>query len=288
MSCSPRASSTRRSCPAWSSRRDLPAMISLRTKNAIAAIEPEHPATARGSSRSDDERRRHDVRIASASRGSARTLLRVNYGNGQWTTLEFFVTEPLETVIKKRAAFLVSHHQHKDPSEVVRRRLQRLGSEERNPPQSGRSRRAVRVAHRRERRRRQRAAGVPRVEERVPAGPDRDREPRALHQQVPLGRDADDGQGKVSLRHLRHPQLQGQPRERGRGTQRPVPRLAHLRLPAHRDALPPDVSRSRSSIRTRSSISTPRPISSARTGPPSPTGRCRWRWRSGRPMRSAR
>ena len=35
---------------------------------------------------------------------------------GQWSTLEFFVTEPLETVIQKRAAFLVSHHQHTDPS----------------------------------------------------------------------------------------------------------------------------------------------------------------------------
>ena len=31
-------------------------------------------------------------------------------------SLEFFVTEPLETVIQKRAAFLVSHHQHTDPS----------------------------------------------------------------------------------------------------------------------------------------------------------------------------
>ncbi len=42
--------------------------------------------------------------------------LRVNYGNGLWTTLEFFVTEPLETVIQKRAAFLAGTQQHKDPS----------------------------------------------------------------------------------------------------------------------------------------------------------------------------
>ena len=71
--------------------------------------------------------------------------------------------------------------------------------------------------------------------------PERDREPRALYQQVPLGRDADDRHGEVSVRHLRHPQLQGEPCERGPGTQRPVPCLAHLRLPAHRDALLPDV-----------------------------------------------
>jgi len=30
--------------------------------------------------------------------------------------LEFFVTEPLETLVKKRASFLVSHHQHRDPA----------------------------------------------------------------------------------------------------------------------------------------------------------------------------
>ncbi len=29
--------------------------------------------------------------------------------------LEFFVTEPLETLIKKRAAFIVKHQQHRDP-----------------------------------------------------------------------------------------------------------------------------------------------------------------------------
>ncbi|MBZ5705220.1 MAG: hypothetical protein LAN63_07690, partial [Acidobacteriia bacterium] len=35
--------------------------------------------------------------------------LTVNYGNSQTMYLEFFVTEPLETLIKKRAAYLVSH-----------------------------------------------------------------------------------------------------------------------------------------------------------------------------------
>src|ERR1041385_8644372 len=42
-----------------------------------------------------------------------RTLHR---GGERWTSLEFFVTEPLETVIRKRAAFLVSHQQLTDPS----------------------------------------------------------------------------------------------------------------------------------------------------------------------------
>ena len=62
-------------------------------------------------------------------------MLKVRYGNGQWSTLEFFVTEPLETVIQKRAAFLVSHHQHTDPAKWYVGHVQRLGSEERDPPQ---------------------------------------------------------------------------------------------------------------------------------------------------------
>src|SRR6185437_4386796 len=43
-------------------------------------------------------------------------MLTVKYGNGQWSALQFFITEPLETVIKKRAAFLVNSMQHSDSS----------------------------------------------------------------------------------------------------------------------------------------------------------------------------
>ena len=177
-------------------------------RTTIAAIEAEHPARdadrAR-SARSADGTRVYRVRFSRLGENMLRGPLRQR-ASGR--TLEFFVTEPLETVIQKRAAFLVSHAPAQGSRQVVRRRLQRLGSEERDPAQPRRSRRPVGLADRRQRRCRQRAAGVHRVEERVPAGPDRDREPRALHQQVPLGRHADDGQGEVSLRHLRHPELQ--------------------------------------------------------------------------------
>src|SRR4029079_19085276 len=43
-------------------------------------------------------------------------MLTVKYGEGQWSTLQFFITEPLETVISKRSAFLVNSMQHKDAS----------------------------------------------------------------------------------------------------------------------------------------------------------------------------
>ena len=88
---------------------DLPAMVSLRSKQTVTAVEAEHPATTR------IERLPQSVYRVSFSR-LGENMLRVKYGSGEWTSLEFFVTEPLETVIKKRASFLVTHHQHTDPS----------------------------------------------------------------------------------------------------------------------------------------------------------------------------
>jgi hypothetical protein len=90
---------------------DLPAHISLRSRNTIASITPEYPASTRVTPVSG----KPGVYTVNFSR-PGENLLTVKYGSGQWATLEFFVTEPLETVIRKRAAFLVSHHQHTDPS----------------------------------------------------------------------------------------------------------------------------------------------------------------------------
>ena len=95
---------------------DLHAMVSLRTRARITGIEPEHPSAttvgARQSVKGQPDTHVYPVKFAKLGEN----MLRVRHGDGQWTSLEFFVTEPLETVIKKRAAFLVSHHQHKDPS----------------------------------------------------------------------------------------------------------------------------------------------------------------------------
>ena len=90
---------------------DLPAHLSLRSRNQIAAIVAEHPAAT------TIENVPHEPGVYTVKFSRlGENLLTVRYGNGQWSTLEFFVTEPLETVIAKRAAFLVSHHQHTDPS----------------------------------------------------------------------------------------------------------------------------------------------------------------------------
>jgi len=96
---------------------DLPAMFSLRTRQKITAIEPEYPQTTRVERMSDAAGARTDTavyRVHFSRLGE--NMLRVRHGKGEWTSLEFFVTEPLETVIKKRASFLVTHHQHQDPS----------------------------------------------------------------------------------------------------------------------------------------------------------------------------
>jgi hypothetical protein len=92
---------------------DLPAMISLHTKNTIDRIQAEHPSATSVELLGRRGEGANVYRIRFSRLGE--NMLTVRYGNGLWASLEFFVTEPLETVIKKRAAFLVHRHQHKDP-----------------------------------------------------------------------------------------------------------------------------------------------------------------------------
>ena len=42
-------------------------------------------------------------------------IIEIHYGENKHTLLEFFVTESLEALIKKRASFIVENQQHKDP-----------------------------------------------------------------------------------------------------------------------------------------------------------------------------
>jgi hypothetical protein len=95
---------------------DLPAMFSLRTKQKIVSIEPEHPGSTQVEpvAHASQNTGTQVYRVRFSRLGE--NMLRVKYGDGQWASLEFFVTEPLETVIKKRSSFLVTHHQLTDPS----------------------------------------------------------------------------------------------------------------------------------------------------------------------------
>jgi hypothetical protein len=92
--------------------RDLPAQVGLRSRSTIRALEAEHPAHTRIEAMGlKDGAQLYRLRFSKLGENT----LTVNHGEGRSTTLEFFVTEPLETLIRKRAAFLVSHHQHTEP-----------------------------------------------------------------------------------------------------------------------------------------------------------------------------
>lgn len=90
---------------------DLPAMLSLRSSYRHVTIAAEHPPDTRIE---PVPGKAGVYRIWFSHLGE--NMLTIRYGDGMWSTLEFFVTEPLDTVIEKRAAFLATHQQHRDPS----------------------------------------------------------------------------------------------------------------------------------------------------------------------------
>lgn len=92
---------------------DLPTMFSLRTKNAIREIVPEHPQETSVKAVKEAGKDAHVYSVKFSRLGE--NILTVKYGDGQYVSLDFFVTEPLETLIKKRANFLMTHEQWNDP-----------------------------------------------------------------------------------------------------------------------------------------------------------------------------
>lgn len=90
---------------------DLTATVALRSKAPIQALEAEFPAATA----IEDLGARKDgtrlFRVRFSKLGENR--LTVRYGDGRHIYLEFFSTEPLETLIQKRASF-IARHQHRD------------------------------------------------------------------------------------------------------------------------------------------------------------------------------
>jgi len=94
--------------------RDLGARFMLRTVHEINGVEAEFRADTKVESLGEGAPDIHLYRVKFIHLGE--NLLTVHYAGGRSLTLEFFVTEPLETLIKKRAAFIVKNQQHRDPS----------------------------------------------------------------------------------------------------------------------------------------------------------------------------
>jgi hypothetical protein len=89
---------------------DLFVALALRTKEKIHSVEAEFPsATEIEPLGTRGKYRLYQIRFSKLGENR----LAVNYGDGRQIFLEFFCTEPLETLIKKRAAFL-ARSQHRD------------------------------------------------------------------------------------------------------------------------------------------------------------------------------
>lgn len=94
--------------------RDLTTMIALRTKWQAVEIQPEFPANTKIEYLGDRGEDTHVYKVKFNRLGE--NLLTVHGANGLSMPLEYFVTEPLETLIRKRAAFIVKNQQHRDPT----------------------------------------------------------------------------------------------------------------------------------------------------------------------------
>lgn len=92
--------------------RGLSARLSVRT-HGVACVEPEFPKHTEVSVlESTEERQIIEVKFNRLGENAIVLSNRL----GKRTTLEFFITQPVETMIRKRAAFLTGTCQHRDPS----------------------------------------------------------------------------------------------------------------------------------------------------------------------------
>ncbi|TRZ90060.1 hypothetical protein D4R89_05085 [bacterium] len=100
--------------PGMTVPRDLDARLSLRTRNADLALTAEFPGETRIEDLGEKAGGVHLYGIRFSRLGENR--LTVTWGDSKSMFLEFFITEPLETLIKKRASFLANSQLHRDPT----------------------------------------------------------------------------------------------------------------------------------------------------------------------------
>lgn len=98
--------------PGMTLPRDLTARFSLRSRARIDSIVPEHRARTRLQYVGEAHADTHVWEVAFERLGE--NLLTIHHDGGRTTILEFFSTEPLETVIRKRASFIVDRTQVRD------------------------------------------------------------------------------------------------------------------------------------------------------------------------------
>jgi len=93
---------------------DLSALFALHTKARIESVAPEFPKETRLIDLGEKKPGAHIYQVEFKRLGE--NLLTITHDGGRKTHLEFFATEPLETLIKKRSAFITGRQQHRDPA----------------------------------------------------------------------------------------------------------------------------------------------------------------------------
>lgn len=103
-----------RSVPGMVVPTDMTARFALHSKAKIDAIQPEFPQQTKLTDLGEAKPGYHLYEVAFSKLGENKLTIR--HDGGRQTYLEYFVTEPVETLIKKRSSFLVSHQQIRDTS----------------------------------------------------------------------------------------------------------------------------------------------------------------------------
>lgn len=98
--------------PGMTIPENLTAKFSLHTKAAIETIAAEFPAQTTITRVGQPQPNTYVYEVAFRKLGE--NMLTIRHDGSRQTYLEFFVTEPLETLIKKRASFLVNRQQIRD------------------------------------------------------------------------------------------------------------------------------------------------------------------------------
>ena len=100
--------------PGMTVPKGLDALVSIRSRNPIHDLIPEFPEETQVEEQEGKAKDTHVYKVSFSKLGENK--LTVKFGEDRYTVLEFFVVEPLATLIKKRAAFIVDKQQHRDPA----------------------------------------------------------------------------------------------------------------------------------------------------------------------------
>src|SRR4029077_15943865 len=103
-----------RAVPGMTVPEDLTARFALHTRAKIESIQAEFPKQTKITKVGEPQPGFQVYEATFQQLGENR--LTIHHDDGRTTFLEYFVTEPLETLIRKRAAFIVERQQVREPS----------------------------------------------------------------------------------------------------------------------------------------------------------------------------